>query len=123
MKLETNNLNAEFYLASLALGILEAMKQGVVHPEIGVWSLGRLECSQQFEDAPVLSDDLKYVIGCMDEITTWAELDPQNCFDRQQKMIDELKSKCLNILSNLDYESMGLRILLSMDDHDLDIED
>ena len=30
MKLETNNLNAEFYLASLALGVLEAMKQGVV---------------------------------------------------------------------------------------------
>ena len=123
MKLETNNLNAEFYLASLALGILEAMKQGVVHPEIGVWSLGRLQCSQQFENSPVLSNDLKYVIGCMDEITTWAELDPQNCFGRQQKMIDELKYKCLNILSNLDYESMGLRILLSMDDHDLDIED
>ncbi len=59
----------------------------------------------------------------MDEITTWAELDPQNSFDRQHKMINELKSKCLNILSSLDYQSMSLRILLSMDDHDLDIED
>ena len=123
MKLETNNINAEFYLASLALGILESMKQGVIEPEVGIWSLGRLQCSQQFENSPVLSDDLKYVIGCMDEIIIWAELDPQNCFVRQQKMIDELKSKCLNILSNLNYQSMGLRILLSMDDHDLDVED
>ena len=119
MKLETNNLNAEFYLASLALGVLEAMKQGVVHPEVGIWSLGRLQCSQQFEIFPVLSDDLKYVIGCMAEIAILAELDPQNGLERQQKMIDELKSKCLNILSNLDDQSMDLRILLSMDDHDL----
>lgn len=120
MKLETNNLNTEFYLASLALGVLEAMKQGAVHSEVGIWSLGRLQSSQQFENSPALSDDIKYVIGCMDEITTWTELDPQNCFDRQQAMIDELKSKCVNILSNLDYQNMDLRILLSMDDLDLD---
>ena len=60
MKFETNNLNAEFYLASLALGVLEAMKQGVVHPDIGIWSLGRLQCSQQFESSLVLSDNIKY---------------------------------------------------------------
>ncbi|WOE41044.1 MULTISPECIES: hypothetical protein [Acinetobacter] len=56
MKLETNNLNAEFYLASLALDVLEAMKQGVVHPEMGIWLLGRLQCSQQIENSPMLSD-------------------------------------------------------------------
>ena len=46
----------KFYLASLALGVLEAMKQGVVHPEMGIWSLGRLQCSQQFENSPMLFD-------------------------------------------------------------------
>jgi hypothetical protein len=71
----------------------------------------------------VLSDDIKYVIGCMDEIAIWATLDPQNGLEKQQKMIEELKSKCLNILLSLDYQSMGLRILLLMDDHDLDNED
>jgi hypothetical protein len=38
MKLETNNLNAEFYLDSLALGVLEAMKQGVLY--ILKWGFG-----------------------------------------------------------------------------------
>ena len=84
MKFETNNLNAEFYLASLALGVLEAMKQGVVHPDIGIWSLGRLQCSQQFESSLVLSDDIKYVIGCMDEITAWVSLDPKHGLEKQQ---------------------------------------
>ncbi|WP_171495354.1 hypothetical protein [Acinetobacter colistiniresistens] len=39
MKLETLNKNAEFYIASLALGVLEGMQQGVISPEAGIWSL------------------------------------------------------------------------------------
>ena len=120
MKFETNNLNAEFYLASLALGVLEAMKQGVVHPDIGIWSLGRLQCSQQFESSLVLSDGIKYVIGCMDEITAWVSLDPKHGLEKQQMMIEGLKVKCLKILKDLNYKEMNLRMVLSMDDHDLD---
>ena len=41
MRIETHNLDAEFYIASLALGILYGMKQGEVHPTAGIWSLGR----------------------------------------------------------------------------------
>ena len=47
MRIETHNSDAEFYIASLALGILYGMKQGVVHPEVGIWSLGRPVFSQQ----------------------------------------------------------------------------
>ena len=120
MKFETNNLNAEFYLASLALGILEAMKQGVVHPDIGIWSLGKLQCSQQFENSLFLSEDLKYVIGCLDEIDVWTSLDAQNGLEKQLIMIDELRVKCLKILKHLDYKEMNLSIELSMDEYDLD---
>lgn len=120
MKLETNNVNAEFYLASLALGILEAMKLGAVQPEVGIWSLGRLQGLHQFEHSLVLSEDLKYVIGCFDEIDVWSSLDPKNGLEKQQTMIEELKMLCLNILKNLSHKEMSLIITLSMEEHDLD---
>lgn len=119
MKIETNNVNAEFYLASLALGILEAMKLGAVQPEAGIWSLGRLQGLHQF-DSLVLSEDLKYVIGCFDEIDVWSSLDPKNGLEKQQAMIEELKVLCLNVLRNLSYKEISLTIKLSMEEHDLD---
>lgn len=119
MKIETNNLNAEFYLASLALGILEAMKQQVIHPEVGIWSLGRVQSLDQIQDTSVISDELKYVIGCFDEIDVWSSLDPKNAFEKQQTMIEELKAICLDILKKLSYKNMSLTIKLSMSDYDL----
>ena len=42
MKLEIEKINVEFYIASMALGILEGRKQSVIHSESGgVWSSGR----------------------------------------------------------------------------------
>ena len=42
MKLEIENINVEFYIASMALGVLEGIKQSVIHSESGgIWSSGR----------------------------------------------------------------------------------
>ncbi|MCH7314343.1 hypothetical protein [Acinetobacter sp. ANC 3882] len=112
MKLDTHNKNAEFYLASLALGILEGIKQGVVSPEAGIWSLSRSSFSSEVLKSTMISDDLKDVIGCFDEIDVWS------CFEngkiKQQEMIDQLKEKCLRCLEVIDYKNIDMGITSSM---------
>ncbi|MGR0306678.1 hypothetical protein [Acinetobacter beijerinckii] len=116
MKLDTHNKNAEFYLASLALGILEGIKQGVVSPEVGIWSLSRSSFSSEVLKSTIISDGLKYVIGCFDEIDVWS------CFDggevKQQQMINELKEKCLSCLQGVDYKSIDMIMTSSINDED-----
>ena len=48
------------------------------------------------------------------------ELLSKNGLEKQQMMIEGLKVKCLKILKDLNYKEMNLRMVLSMDDHDLD---
>ncbi|USA53706.1 hypothetical protein NDN13_00465 [Acinetobacter sp. C32I] len=116
MKLETLNKNAEFYLASLALGVLEAMKQGILSPEVGICSLARPSFSNEFLKSTIISDDLKYVIACFDEI------DVLSCFDsgelKQQQMIDELKERCLSCLQEIDYKNIDMKMTSSINDED-----
>ena len=90
MRIETHNSDAEFYIASLALGILYGMKQGVVHPEVGIWSLGRPVFSQQVLRSKEVSQTLKDVIARFDEIDFWDDNPRQ-----QQRMIDEMIADCL----------------------------
>ena len=112
MKLETNNENVEFYLASLALGLLEGMKQGVIHPEVGIWSLARTSFSNEILKSPIISNDLKYVIECMDEIDIWISF--ENGKVKQQKMINELKEKCIACLKKIKKNEIGMQIVASM---------
>lgn len=116
MKLETLNKNAEFYIASLALGVLEGMKQGIIFPEAGIWSLARPSFSNEVLKSTMISDDLKYVIGCFDEI------DVRSCFDdgevKQQQMINELKEKSLSCLQGVDYKNIDMIMISSINDED-----
>ena len=89
MKLEIENINVEFYIASMALGILEGMKQSVIHSESGgVWSSGRSMFSQQVQNSLILSDSLKYTVGCFDEINMWVGF--ENSDEKQFEMINKL---------------------------------
>lgn len=112
MKLETHNKNAEFYIASLALGILEGMKQGVLSPEVGIWSLARPSFSNQVLKSTMISDDLKYIVGYFDEIDVLSGFDGGEV--KQQQMIDELKEKCLRCLQMIDYKSIDIKMTSSI---------
>ena len=116
MKLETLNKNAEFYIASLALGVLEGMKQGVLSPEAGIWSLTRSSFSNEFLKSTIISDDLKYVIACFDEIDALSNFDGGEV--KQQKMMDELKERCLSCLQKVDYKNIDMKMTSSISDED-----
>ena len=109
MRIETHNLDAEFYIASLALGILYGMKQGVVHPEVGIWSLGRPAFSTQVNKAKELSNLLKKVIYVFDEIDCWEDNPRQ-----QLRMIDEMIGDCLQCLQQAAARNNPLIAIMSM---------
>jgi hypothetical protein len=116
MKLETLNKNAEFYIASLALGVLEGMKQGILSPEAGIWSLSRSSFSSEFLKSTIISDDLKYVITCFDEIDALSSFDGGEV--KQQQMIDELKQRCLSCLQGIDYKNIDMKMTSTINDED-----
>ncbi len=113
MRFETNNSNTEFYVASLALGILEGMKQGVIHPEIGIWSLGRPIFLANIKKTSIISKDLNYVIDCFDEIDLWAS--SENNQKMQIQMIDELRNICIKCLEIINYSEIDLVIEAKID--------
>lgn len=90
LKLETNIANGEFYISSLAIGILEGMKSGTVPFEEGIWSLGRPVFWNRFDNTNWLSDDL------LDCIKTFDEIDAMKSTSSREfalKMIEELLTK------------------------------
>ena len=109
MRIETHNSDAEFYIASLALGILYGMKQGVVHPEVGIWSLGRPVFSQQVLRSKEVSQTLKDMIANFDEIDFWDDNPRQ-----QQRMIDAMIADCLQCLQQAAVSNNPLIATLSM---------
>ena len=109
MRIETHNSDAEFYIASLALGILYGMKQGVVHPEVGIWSLGRPVFSQQVLRSKEVSQTLKDMIANFDEIDFWEDNPRQ-----QQRMIDEMIADCLQCLHQAAARNNPLIAIMSM---------
>ena len=109
MRIETHNSDAEFYIASLALGILYGMKQGVVHPEVGIWSLGRPVFSQQVLRSKEVSQTLKDMIANFDEIDFWDDNPRQ-----QQRMIDEMIADCLQCLQQVAARNNPLIAIMSM---------
>ncbi|MBH0063697.1 hypothetical protein [Psychrobacter sp. SZ93C1] len=68
LKLETNIASSEFYISSLAIGILEGMKSGTVSFEEGIWSLGRPAFWNSFDKTNFLSDELLNCVKNFDEI-------------------------------------------------------
>ena len=109
MRIETHNSDAEFYIASLALGILYGMKQGVVHPEVGIWSLGRPVFSQQVLRSKEVSQTLKDMIANFDEIDFWDDNPRQ-----QQRMIDAMIADCLQCLQQAAARDNPLIAIMSM---------
>ena len=109
MRIETHNLDAEFYIASLALGILYGMKQGVVHPEVGIWSLGRPAFANQVNQSQDFSQTLKDVICMFDEIDFWDD-EPL----LQQQMIDSVIADCLQCLQQAAARNNPLIAIMSM---------
>ncbi|MCU9948073.1 hypothetical protein [Pseudomonas sp. PDM13] len=88
LKLEFEENAAEFYIASLARGILEGIKSGALTAETGIWSLGRPVFRNTLMTLSI-SAALKAVLESFDELDALTELG----IDLQptlQRMIDAL---------------------------------
>lgn len=88
LTLEFEENAAEFYIASLARGILEGIKSGALTAETGIWSLGRPVLRNAFAITSI-STELMEVLEGFDELDALAELgiDPRPTL---QRMIDAL---------------------------------
>lgn len=83
LKLETDIANSEFYISSLAIGILEGMKAGI-------WSLGRPVFWNSFDKKNALSDNLLSCLKTFDEIEAIKSISNR---EPALKMIEELLSR------------------------------
>ncbi|WP_252060286.1 hypothetical protein [Acinetobacter sp. AHP123] len=92
------------------------MKQGVLSPEAGIWSLARSSFSNELLKSTIISNDLKYVIACFDEIDALSSFDGGEV--KQQQMIDELKERCLSCLQGGDYKNLDMQMTSSINDED-----
>ncbi|MEX2964505.1 hypothetical protein [Microbulbifer sp. TYP-18] len=72
--LKTDIENAEFYLASLAIGILDSMRTGEISLEVGIWSLARPTFWEPLEKSLKVSCKLVDWISSMDELDALQEL-------------------------------------------------
>lgn len=64
--LDIPEANVEFYVASLARGILMAMKSGAIATEVGIWSLGRCVFQQALQGC--ISAELTAILDVFDEL-------------------------------------------------------
>ena len=107
LKLETNLDNSEFYISSLAIGILEGMKSGTVPLEEGIWSLGRPVFSNNFDNTNSLSDDLLNCIKTFDEIDS---IKSASSHRSALKMIEELLTSLRTCQKNSLLNSPDLKL-------------
>ncbi len=84
--LKTDIENANFYISTLAIGILEGMKSGGIPLECGVWSLARPIFWQALEDCAEIECRLIDWITSFDELSALQHFDSKAAF----KAIDEL---------------------------------
>ncbi len=112
LKLETNIASSEFYISSLAIGILEGMKSGTVPFEEGIWSLGRPTFWSSFDKANLLSDHLLSCIKTFDEIDAMKSITSQESALRLvEELLTNLRTCQKNSLSN----SPDLKLSSSID--------
>ena len=67
--LTTEIENADFYIASLVIGILEGMKSGDISLEVGVWSLARPIFWKKLKSSSI-SAELIELVSSLDEVDT-----------------------------------------------------
>ena len=107
LKLETNLTNGEFYISSLAIGILEGMKFGTVPFEVGIWSLGRPVFWKSFDKIDLLSDNLLNCLKTFDEIDAMKSASSR---ESALKMIEELLTSLRTCQKNSLLNSPDLKL-------------
>lgn len=83
--LKTDIENANFYVSSIAIGILEGMKSGGVSLECGTWSLARPIFWQALDQCVEIDSRLVDWVSSLDELDALQNLDGS-----AYKVIDEL---------------------------------
>lgn len=95
LQLHIKQSNAQFYVATLALGLLIAMKSEKISLETGIWSLGRPEFLNK--TLPFCSPNLQNILQSFDELDALSELS-----SKQQVMqqIDDWIEYLQNLLAD-----------------------
>lgn len=88
MILKTADENVEFYISSLAIGILLGIKEGTLSTDVGIWSLGR-PAFQNMIQASQVSERLKCALGLFDELDAVKSLGG-NLEATIQRLLDDL---------------------------------
>lgn len=99
MILTLEHENIEFYVASLALGILQGIKLKALNPEVGIWSLGRPIFKEPLLNMPI-SNSLKQVIELFDELEAIFMINPQYFNDFLSNLIFECTECQKNALAS-----------------------
>lgn len=107
--LEIPEASLEFYVASLARGVLAAMRSGSIETEVGIWSLGRPIFQQTLQDSSI-SAELKNVLSVFDELDMLKTLggDLQGTLDHLLESLEACQRKAASCEST-DFRIKALR--------------
>lgn len=97
--LKTESENADFYVASLAIGILEGMKTGGVPTVVGTWSLARPVFWEAMKISGVISSKLVDWVSSIDELEALEKLSG-NAIETIDELLGLLKQHQTKALTN-----------------------
>ena len=96
IKFETSEENIEFYVAIMALGLLQSIKTKAVSSDIGIWSLGRPRFWKILKKDKLISEELLSVVQTLDELNALEELS-LNLDKEIDKLIDRINICLLKV--------------------------
>jgi hypothetical protein len=105
--IDSNELNV--FIATIGLGILEAMKNGQLSYSFGIWSLARPAFWQKLENINTLSPELLEIVKEFDELDALNKFNVNSCNNRINEMIKELKE----IISQSENDTLHINFIKS----------
>ncbi|ULJ60689.1 hypothetical protein [Wielerella bovis] len=102
LQLQIHQSNVEFYVATLALGLLNAMKSGVIPFETGIWSLARPQFLD--ETLPFCSPELQMILQQFDELDALSTLvSSEQAIQQIDDWIETLQNIMAKQSQNIDF--------------------
>ena len=89
----------ESFVICLALGTLQAIRQGTFHPDVGIWTIGRPNFWSLLEEKKLVSPEVLTVLQTGDEISAIEALGGSE--EQMTAMIDRLITELETALNNL----------------------
>ncbi|ULJ62880.1 hypothetical protein [Wielerella bovis] len=108
LQIQIHQSNAEFYVATLALGLLNAMKSGAIPFETGIWSLARPQFLD--ETLPFCSPELQMILQQFDELDALSTLvSSEQAMQQMDDWIEILQNIMAKHIPNIDCQIIAQR--------------